>query len=152
MVVRKNLFGFSFVLILVYMISKELVFIDSSSFFLAVLGFFSLWFLYELGVKSLEEVLSSQSEVVLRQFDQALEAEKKVLIFLLESNVDRKFVYREILNQVLSSLLELSSAIQKNFDGLGNFFDFCIEEYLRFVCNEILGLKLFLHKLSSYHL
>lgn len=152
MVVRKKLLGLSLVLVLVYLLSKELIFVDSSSFFLAIMSFLSLWFIYELGIKAFEEVLVSQAEVVLKQFDQASEVERKVLNFLLESNEDRKNLSSEILNQVLSSLRELSSAIQINFEGLGNFFDICVQEYLQFLCRELVELKLFLYKISLYSL
>ncbi len=152
MVVRKKLFGLSLVLVVIYMLSRELIFVDSSGFFLAVMSFLSLWFIYELGIKSFEEALIGQGEVVLKQFEQAVDVERKVLNFLLESNADRKKLSYEILDQVLSSLKELSNAVQVNFEGLGNFFDVCIVEYLQFLCREMVELKLFLYKVSLYSL
>lgn len=152
MVKRKGLLSLSLVLLTVYALAKEIIFVDSAHIFLAVVGLLSIWFVYELGITSFEAALASQAEVVLKQFEQALEIELKVVDYLIENNKDYKTLSDELLSQILSSLEELSYAIKLNYQGLGNFFDLCVQEYLQFLFREIAEFKIFLYKISVYSL
>jgi len=152
MVERKQLGLISVILLVVFGLGHELVFVESAHLFMSSVGVLSLWFLYELGIGGFEKLLVSQAEVVSSQFSQVVGIEQAVLGQLHECNIDRLSLGGVVLDQCLSSLSELSKAIHLNFQGLGNFFDLCIGEYLAFLYKEIAELKVFLCKITLYSL